>query len=391
MEQVPPLGPDTFAYSVEPQPVERQRSPIGTGIIAFLAAVVWSLVTIGILTFAGFFSTAEDVAEPLPTTTTAAPVIIQQEPLDIENVRLAEAVWVKVNPSIVTVEVGDLSDGELTLTGSGSGVVLEDGYIATNHHVIEGTDAARVVLQNGRVYDAVVVGSDAYTDLAVLSVDADGLVPIEIGSADELAIGQVTIALGNPLGQSGGASLTVGVLSALSRRVDFEDNSTLFGMLQTDAPITSGSSGGALVDEEGRLIGITSAIGLSDAGAEGIGYAIPVDLVQRVTSEIIATGEVRHSYLGIVGGDYTATGEDGATVPAGAIVDSVEEAGPADLAGLEQDDVIVAIAGIDVTTMQELIIQLRLHRVGETVRLDILRDGDPQTVTVTLGARPDDV
>jgi S1-C subfamily serine protease len=223
-------------------------------------------------------------------------------------------------------------------------------------------------------------------------VEAADLVPVEIGTTDDLAIGQVAIALGNPLGQSGGASLTVGVLSALSRQVNFEDDSSLFGMLQTDAPITSGSSGGALVDDRGRLIGITTAIGLSQAGAEGIGYAIPVDLVQRVTDEIIATGEVRHAFLGIVGGDHVGSDADGALAPAGAEVIRVEpDDAAAAQAGLLIGDVVTAIAGVEVSTMQDLVIELRLHRVGDVITLDLIRDGEPLTVTLTLDERPDNV
>jgi S1-C subfamily serine protease len=174
--------------------------------------------------------------------------------------------------------------------------------------------------------------------------------------------------------------------------VDFDDDTTLFGMLQTDAPITNGSSGGALVDDEGRLIGITSAIGLSEAGAEGIGYAIPVNLVQRVTDEIIETGEVRHAFLGILGRDAIEDGADGAEIPAGAEIEGVDpQDGAAGRAGLVGGDVIVGIEGIEIHTMNELVVQLRLYRVGEKIDLQIRRDGDIETVSVTLDERPEDV
>jgi S1-C subfamily serine protease len=163
-------------------------------------------------------------------------------------------------------------------------------------------------------------------------------------------------------------------------------------MLQTDAPITNGSSGGALVDEEGRLIGITSAIGLSEAGAEGIGYAIPVDLVQRVTDEIIETGEVRHAFLGISGRPFIEDAPDGAQIPAGAEIDEINpEGGAADRAGLEAGDVIVAIEGIEIRTMSDLVVQLRLYRVGETIDLEVQRPDGIVIVPVTLDERPDGV
>lgn len=380
---IPPPAPSA--------PAPEQHSHLPTGIIAFLAAIVGALATIGILSFAGFFSTEAPEAQPVTTVapTTVPPVTIVAGPTETQMV---EAVWAKVFPSVVTIRVGE-DDGEgVVINGSGSGVALGNGYVATNHHVIEGAEVTRIVLQDGRIYEATIVGSDPYTDLAVLSVDAADLVAVEIGSTDDLTIGQITIAVGNPLGQSGGSSLTVGVLSALSRRVEFEDDTALFGMLQTDAPITNGSSGGALVDEEGRLIGITSAIGVSQAGAEGIGYAIPVDLVRRVTDELIATGTVHHAFLGILGGDYIETGTDGALIPAGAqIIDVDPVDGAAGRAGLLTDDVIVGMEGVEIKTMNELVIQLRLHRVGETIDVRILRADTELTVPVTLDERPDGV
>jgi len=303
----------------------------------------------------------------------------------------AEAIAVKVVPSVVTVEVGSLEAGTLTLTGSGSGVILDDGYIVTNHHVIDGATTSRIVLQDGRTYDAEIIGSDAYTDLAVLWVDIDELTPIDFGSTDDLAIGRMAVAVGNPLGQDGGASLTVGVISALSRTVAFNDSTALYGMLQTDAPITSGSSGGALVDENGTLIGITAAIGVSQAGAEGIGYAIPVELVQRVTKEIIETGTVEHSFIGIVGTDHVIDAADGALMPGGAEISELwEEYSAAGDAGFLPGDTIVEVEGVRIRTMEDLVVELRLFHVGDEVLVTANRDGSPVTAAVILDERPQD-
>jgi len=360
---------------------------------AFAAAFFGALAAVGVLAVAGLLTSTEEpvVAAPSPPTTViervTTEIITQEVPADT-----AEAVARKVIPSIVTVEVGELVNGACSPFASGSGVILDAaGRIATNHHVVDGSECSTVQFQDGRIYEAVLLGSDPLTDLAVLDIDADGLIAIEIGSTTELAIGQVTIAVGNPLGQSGGSSLTVGVLSAINREVSFGDGSTLFGMLQTDAPITQGSSGGALVDSNGKLIGITSAIGVSASGAEGIGYAIPMELVERITGEIIESGTVRHAFLGIEGDTLLLERTDGALAPGGAEVRTVLDETTAATLGLVAGDVIVGVDDRPIITMDDLVIGLRLYRAGDEVTFRILRDGEVQVFTVALGQRPDDL
>ncbi|MEN8235040.1 MAG: trypsin-like peptidase domain-containing protein [Actinomycetota bacterium] len=405
--------PDPWnAPSAEPTPPPTRHQPHGaepsrrghlsTGVVAFISAVLGAAAVVGILALLGLFSTAtvdpadtpEAVTEPAGTT---EPTIVQEATTEIvaspADVNIAEAVAVKVVPSVVTVEVGNLADNVLTLTGTGSGVILDNGYVVTNHHVIEDADVSRIVLQDGRTYDAEIIGSDSYTDLAVLRVDIDGLTPIEFGSTGGMVIGQLAVAVGNPLGQEGGASLTVGVISALSRTVDFGDESSLYGLLQTDAPINSGSSGGALVDAEGLLIGITSAIGVSRAGAEGIGYAIPVELVERIADEIIKTGGVLHSFIGIYGADYVETAEDGALIPAGAEIKELwdgPEGSAAGDAGFQPEDVIVAVEDTEISAMEDLVIALRLYHVGDEIDVTVNRGGELITATLTLAERPED-
>ncbi|MFV9673606.1 MAG: S1C family serine protease, partial [Acidimicrobiia bacterium] len=367
---VPPVAPPPAARTPEPQAREPEsRSHISTGVVAFVSAVIGAAAVVGILALLGLFSTDTTETIAAPTETAASPVTTVVEQVIKEIItnggadQDAEAVAIKVVPSVVTVEVGDLEENVLTLTGSGSGVITDDGYIITNHHVIEDATVTRVVLQDGRIYDTEIVGSDAYSDLAVLKIDVEGLPPIDFGSTDDVIIGQFAVAVGNPLGQDGGASLTTGVISALSRTVDVGDISPLYGMLQTDAPITSGSSGGALVDAEGNLIGITSAIGVGRGGAEGIGYAIPVELVQRITAEIIETGEVHHGFIGIYGTDYVETADDGALVPGGAEIAELwdkEGGSAAGRAGFEVGDIIVMVEGTEITSMEDLVIELRL-------------------------------
>jgi len=304
----------------------------------------------------------------------------------------AAAVAQKVLPSIVTVEIGLIDGTDFIVTGSGSGVVIDvDGTLVTNEHVVGGADAVRVVFADGRSYDADVVGTDSLTDLAVIAIDALGLTAVELGTSVDMAIGDTAIAIGSPLGLAGGPSVTVGVLSAFDRRVQVAVDAELFGMLQTDAPITRGSSGGALVDSEGRLIGITSAIGVSDVGAEGLGFAIPVEMMTRITQDILEFGGARHAFLGITGSTHFELEIDGAVAPAGVSVASVIEDTAADVAGLLVGDIIESVDGQRVTTMNGLVVRLRFYRVGDIAELQILRNGEAVLLDMELLERPEGV
>ena len=185
-------------------------------------------------------------------------------------------------------------------------------------------------------------------------------------------MGDAAVAVGSPLGLDGGPSVTVGVLSAFGRQVTTDPERTLFGMLQTDAPITQGSSGGALVDSEGRLIGITTAVGVSDVGVEGVGFATPVELVSRVVDELVADGSIEHAFLGIRGGTAFDTSPDGAQVAAGVQIDSVEPGTAAADAGLEAGEIITSVDGEPLITMDELVIALRHHSAGDEVTLTVV-------------------
>ena len=389
-----PVTPPLFPYAQPHQPpvddpLPPRRWP---ALLQSLAAgVVGAVVLAGVLWTTGVFDDPD-------------PVIMQAPPGGVVEIREvvtdggatnASAVARKVVPSIVTVDVGVDDDGTFERFGSGSGVVLSsNGLIATNAHVIDGADRVQVVFSNGRIYEARIVGADARTDLAVLEVTAAGLTPIEIGSTDTAQIGQVAIAIGSPLGLEGGPSVTMGVLSAFGRRVETGPGETdiLFDMIQTDAPITQGSSGGALVDENGQLLGITSAIGVSSAGAEGIGFAIPAELVTRITNEIIETGDVEHAFLGVTLGVAFDEAVDGAQIPAGALViDFPVEPSAARLAGVEEGDLIIGYNDSEVATQEHLISGLRRLRVGDTVTLKVVRGSDVLDIDVILDARPGDL
>ncbi len=366
----------------------RRRQPAPT-LFWRTAGVVIASALIGAASASAVFLLRDDTV-PLPS------AVVERVETQIITAEIsatpAAAVAQKVLPSIVTVEIGIIDGADFIVTGSGSGVVIDiDGTLVTNEHVVGEAAAVRVVFADGRSYDAEVVGTDSLTDLAVIAIDALGLTAVELGTSIDMAIGDTAIAIGSPLGLAGGPSVTVGVLSAFDRRVQVAADAELFGMLQTDAPITRGSSGGALVDSEGRLIGITSAIGVSDVGAEGLGFAIPVEMMTRITQDILEFGGPRHAFLGITGSTHFELEIDGAVAPAGVAVASVIGDTAADAAGLEVGDIIESVDGQPVTTMNGLVVRLRLYRVGDIAELQILRNGEFVLLDMELLERPEGV
>jgi putative serine protease PepD len=378
-----PVEPARVIHVTSPRP----RWPVMVGMM--LAGLIGAASASAILLL------ADDDAPPpttvAATTATTVPSVTGAAPSTAESSTATE-VAALVIPSIVTVEVSSTASDEFVADASGSGVVLtSSGTIVTNQHVVDGSAAIRVVFADGRTYTATLLGEDGLTDLAVIDIQTEGLIPIAIGSSRSMSIGDTAIAIGSPLGLEGGPSVTVGVLSAFDRRVDTGEDTELFGMLQTDAPITRGSSGGALVDAQGRLIGITSAIGVSDVGAEGLGFAIPVEMVERITADLIATGVSPHPFLGISGATHFETQVDGALAPAGVEVAEVIADTAAALGGLAVGDIITTFDGKPVVTMDRLVVELRYFRVGDIIELGITRNGAPMALAVTLLERPEDV
>ena len=269
--------------------------------------------------------------------------------------------------------------------GSGSGVIYgEEGYIITNHHVVEGSSELFVTFSDGARFEAEFIGSDPITDLAVLRVNRADLTPIDLGSSQYLAIGEPAVAVGNPLGLRGGPTITSGIVSALDRSLAVQPGQVLYGLVQTDAPIAPGSSGGALVDARGRLIGITTAIAVSDVGAEGLGFAIPVDLAIGVVNDLIVDRDVRHARLGISGETVWAS-EDGAEFPVGVGVTNVISGSAYESAGGQVNDVITEVNGVPVNTIDRLLTTLRMLRAGDVVQVRILRSNDQLLVDIELG------
>lgn len=276
-------------------------------------------------------------------------------------------------------------------TGSGSGVIIsEEGYIATNNHVVENAKELEVIFADGSRHDATLVGTDAFSDLAVIKVDVPVPAVATIGDSNALEPGQRLIAIGSPLGDYKN-TVTVGVVSALNRKVG-----SMEGLIQTDAAINHGNSGGPLINEAGEVIGINTLVvrgdGMMGAAVEGMGFAVSSDTLKTVSDKLIKYGEVERPFLGV---QYMLLDPDIAAQldiepTEGALLETVDESGPAGEAGLQRGDIITAVNGQEIDEQHTLSGLIMGLNVGEEVQLSVLRDGEPLTVTVTLGERPSD-
>ena len=342
-----------------------------------------------------------------------------------DSVTAVTAVAAAVSPSVVTISVTDSSGSG----GTGSGVVLSaDGYVLTNNHVVTldgsvSTPVIQVRDNNGHLFNATIVGTDPTVDLAVIKLDGvSGMQPIEWADSSQLNVGDVTIAMGAPLGLAG--TVTTGIISALNRSIQIAstaapedsgsttpDQSNPFDffnfdlgqgqqpggtgasasisipVIQTDAAINPGNSGGALLDASGKLIGINVAIANAgstsgQAGSIGVGFALPSNLAQRVSTEIIKTGKATHGLLGAKVSD--AANAEGSTTVGGRL-EEISSGGAAEKAGLKSGDVVVKFNGYPVTDASDLTALVRTSAAGETVNVEFIRDGKTQTVSVTLG------
>ena len=296
---------------------------------------------------------------------------------------------VAVSSTVQSTVYGQTREG----TSSGSGFIISaDGYVVTNYHVVEGATAVTVTVSAGDEYEATIIGSDSVNDVALLKVDASGLPAVKIGSSDKLAIGDMVCAIGNPLG-SLTATLTVGYVSGKDRQVT-TDNSTI-NMIQTDAAINSGNSGGPLFNMYGEVVGITSAkySGTTSSGAsiEGISFAIPIDDVMSIISDLQEYGYVTGAYLGVTVQDTDAAAAKLYGMPTGAYVSSVVDGGSADRAGVQPKDIIIGLGDIEVTNRTELTRALRRFKAGDETTITVIRSGERITLNITLDEKPKDL
>ncbi len=273
-------------------------------------------------------------------------------------------------------------------SGLGSGVIVSpNGYILTNNHVVDHASTVTVILADKKEYKARVVGADAKTDIAVVKIDANNLEPITIGDSDKVQVGDYVLAVGNPFGV--GKTVTMGIVSAKGRAnlgiEDYED------FIQTDASINPGNSGGALVNDRGDLVGINTAILANGSeGNQGIGFAVPVSVARNVMDQIIKNGKVTRAYLGVMAQEVTPSIAQAFHEPEvrGALVGDVTPNSPAQKAGVQKGDIILAINGKDVNSSAELRMHVSLMSPGTTINVKVFRDGAEKTLPLTLAEMP---
>ena len=393
-----------FNYSEENHfkaPKETKKSHKGFGktiVFPFISGVVGASIVVG--TCFGVPSIKNKLIGTKSTSSISTPTSSQSS-LDIVNLAnfsdTSIGVAQKVLPSIVGITVNyDVNSvfGNSTAKATGSGIIIsEDGYIVTNNHVISSESSSSsyyeitkstgitVNLYNDSTeYKATVVGSDSYTDLAVLKIDATGLTAATLGNSDDVKVGEFAMAIGNPLGME--STVTSGIVSAVNREVTASDGTT-YTAIQTDAAINSGNSGGALVNANGEVIGINT-LKLSGSGIEGIGFAIPINSTTKVISQLIEYKEVKRPYIGISGSAVTDEVANRYNIPYGVYVESVEKSSPAESAGIQAKDIITKIDGTEVKTVQELNKIKNNHNIGDEVTLTVYSNNEYKDVKVKL-------
>ena len=360
---------------------------------------------------------ASTTTQAVATTVTSTPSVTTTRTANTSGPQTIAQIAKDVSPGVVEVDVTTSSSGGGTQTvpfgGGGSGgtaeaegtgfVVDTAGHIVTNEHVVQGASSVTVTFDDQSTYKATVVGTDESTDLAVLKVNAPASVlhPLSYGDSSSVGVGDGVVAIGDPYQLDD--TVTSGIVSAVGREITSPNNMPIENAIQTDAAINHGNSGGPLLNLDGKVIGITAQIQSQGGGNEGIGFAIPSNTIQSVTSQLIATGSAKHALLGITVQTIPASLAGTIGDAAGVAVKTVESGSGASSAGLKGStgtvtiagvqyptggDVVESVDGVNVTTAQQLRAIIDAHQPGDVVKLVVVRDGQSRTVSATLGTRP---
>lgn len=374
MPPTPPATPTPPAAPTPPDATDRQ--PTGLKLRAYVAvAAVAALASAAVSVPVALL---DDDGAP-PATEQTAPTLASASTPD----GVVATIAADVSPSVVRIDVASAAG-----QGAGSGVIYStEGHIITNAHVVGDSTEVAVTLADGQRLPGEVLGADPMSDIAVVQIAGEDL-PVPAYAQDGPQVGETAIAIGSPFGLDG--SVTAGVVSALNRTFATQQGPQV-DMIQTDAAINPGNSGGALVDGRGRIIGINTAIFSRGGDSAGIGFAVPVATATAIADQLIATGEVEHAFLGIQGQtvDRQIAELYGLPVSEGAVVAEVGDGTPADAAGLRRGDIITALDGRPITSMEELSGRIQRQQPGTTIELTVQRDSDELTVEVELAVRPD--
>ena len=315
----------------------------------------------------------------------------------------------KVLPSVVGIEVDfsvsanyptfSAATQSSTSKATGSGVIIsKDGYILTNNHIIDTSssttskyytvsDANKVLVylyEEDNPVEAKIIGSDSVTDLAILKIDRNDLTPAEIGDSDSVQVGEFAMAIGNPLDMRN--TVTSGIISGTNREIE-DENGTMYTLIQTDAAINAGNSGGALVNADGKLIGINT-LKMSGTGIEGMGFAIPINSTTDISEQLISTGKVKRPYIGIGGTDVSEALSEYYNIPVGVYVRNIQSDGPAKSSDLKPGDVIIKFNGEKIETMSQLNKKKNECKIGDEITLTVSRGGEEVEVKITLTEQP---
>jgi Do/DeqQ family serine protease len=367
---------------------------------ALLMAIFGSLVTIAIITGCANRAQKKDLSGFGATPTSFKSGVSQDGIFDFASAA-EQTMQAVVHVKVISTVPGEKLDDPITeffyghdiqeparkVTGYGSGVIISpDGYIVTNNHVVEGSDSIGVILNNKRTYRAKLIGRDPDTDLALIKINANGLSVINYGNSEELRVGQWVLAVGNPFNL--GTTVTAGIVSAIGRSLQFPDDDAfkIDSYIQTDAALNPGNSGGALVNPKAELVGITAAI-ISPTGAySGNSFAIPVNIVKKVASDLKQYGKVQRGILGISIAEITPelAAKENLKDPRGVFVAEVTQGGGAAEAGIKEKDIITRVGNTEIESPSRFQEIISMHRPGDKVQLTYVRNGVVKTAEVVL-------